>query len=223
MLKRLEFNGNAYVGIYCRTNNQFAFVQPTLPSKIAELIKSILKVDLIKVTIEGSNLIGPLVALNSNGIIITNFIDDNELDLIKKQFDGEIYIIDDKFNAAGNNILANDNGAIIHPMINEKTIKKIEGTLGVDTIQSTIAELNTVGTAGIATNKGLLCHPKITEKEQNMIEKIMNVEIKKGTVNHGMPYIGAGLVANSNGAIAGSTTTGVELNRIEDTLYLIGD
>lgn len=44
-----------------------------------------------------------------------------------------------------------------------------------------------------------------------------------GTVNHGVPYVGAGMVANGKGAIMGSKTTGIEMGRIEDALDLIGE
>ena len=39
-----------------------------------------------------------------------------------------------------------------------------------------------------------------------------------GTVNHGYPVIGSGLVANTKGAIIGKLTTGIEMGRIEEAL-----
>ena len=39
-----------------------------------------------------------------------------------------------------------------------------------------------------------------------------------GTVNHGSPVIGSGLIANSKGAIIGNQTTGIEMGRIEEAL-----
>ena len=41
-----------------------------------------------------------------------------------------------------------------------------------------------------------------------------------GTINHGVPFIGSGLVANSKGALVGDLTTGIELGRIEEALNL---
>ena len=35
------------------------------------------------------------------------------------------------------------------------------------------------------------------------------------------PYVGAGICASNEGAVAGSETTGPELNRIEDALGII--
>jgi translation initiation factor 6 len=42
----------------------------------------------------------------------------------------------------------------------------------------------------------------------------------EGTVNFGLPLVGAGIVANSNGAVCGRQSTGVELGRMEEALNL---
>ncbi len=221
MLKRVDFNGNPHVGVYCKANDSVAFIQPHLQKKDLKTIEEALEVKVVELTIGGSSIVGSLMAMNSNGIVVTDFIEEEEIAIIEKNFEGEILIIDDKYNAAGNNILANDYGAIVHPMLKDETVKKIEETLQVKARKATIASLNTVGMAAVATNRGVLCHPKAEEEEKKMLEEVLGVEVKIGTVNHGVPYVGAGLVANSHGAITGINTTGIELNRIEDALDLI--
>lgn len=222
MLKRIDFNGNAHVGVYCRANDTIAFIEPQLRKETVKVMEECLGVDVVELTIGGSSLVGSLATLNSYGMVVADFIEEKELAVIKEHFEGEVLIIDDKFNAAGNNILANDHGAIAHPLLKKTTVQHIEDTLNVEVVQAQIAELNTVGMAAVATNRGVLCHPKVPEDERAMLEDVMGVEVKTGTVNHGMPYVGAGLVANSHGAVAGITTTGIELNRIENALDLIG-
>ena len=78
--------------------------------------------------------------------------------------------------------------------------------------------LISVGMAAVVTNKGLLCHPKVTDSEKKMLEDVFDVEVMIGTVNHGFPLIGSGLVANTKGAIIGDQTTGIEMGRIEEAL-----
>ena len=90
--------------------------------------------------------------------------------------------------------------------------------LGVPAKKGTIASLGTVGMAAVVTNKGCLCHPKTTPEEVEQLEKVFDVDVMIGTVNHGFPMIGSGLVANSNGAIIGNMTTGIEMGRIEEAL-----
>ncbi len=220
MLKKIDFNGNSYIGIYCRVNDSIAFVQPSLPEKTKEEIEEILKVKAFELTIGSSTIIGSLLAINSNAIVVTDFIEKEEIEMIENKFDGEIFILDDKFNAAGNNILVNDYGAIVHPFMSDDTIKRLEKAIEVEVRKGTIAGLNTVGMLGLATNKGVLCHPKIRDDEKKLIEEVLDAEVNIGTVNHSVPFVGAGAVANRHGAIVGSFTTGIEMGRIEEALRL---
>ena len=75
--------------------------------------------------------------------------------------------------------------------------------------------------AAVVTNKGLLCHPKVEQDEKRQLEKIFNVSVMIGTVNHGVPLIGSGLVANTKGAVIGGLTTGIEMGRIEEALNFL--
>jgi translation initiation factor 6 len=129
-----------------------------------------------------------------------------------------VFPIKDVINAAGNDILTNDNGALVHPDLKSSTVKKISDILGVPVQKGTIASLGTVGMAAVVTNKGCLCHPKTSEEERKQLEKVFDVDVMIGTVNHGFSMIGSGLVANSKGAIIGNMTTGIEMGRIEESL-----
>jgi len=127
-----------------------------------------------------------------------------------------VFPVKDVINAAGNDILANDYGALVHPELKSTTIKQISTVLGVPVQKGTIASLGTVGMAAVVTNKGCLCHPKTTEEEMTQLKKVFDVDVMIGTVNHGFPMIGSGLVANTKGVIIGNMTTGIEMGRIEE-------
>ena len=70
------------------------------------------------------------------------------------------------------------------------------------------------------TGKGCICHPDVTEEEAAVIEDVLKVEVRKTTVNHGSRAVGAGVLANSKGALVGDSTTPIELGKIEDGLVL---
>ena len=147
-------------------------------------------------------------------------VDTETIKVIEQQgFD--VCIIEDKFNAAGNDVLINDKGALVHPNLEDKAIEQIERTCNVPVYRGTIGSLKTVGMAAVVTNKGLLCHPKVTQEEQHQLEKVFDATAMIGTVNHGVPLIGSGLVANTKGAIIGNLTTGIEMGRIEEALGFI--
>ncbi|RLF28704.1 MAG: translation initiation factor IF-6 [Thermoplasmata archaeon] len=220
MLQLLDFNENPNIGVYCRANDKVAFLQKNLSKKVKKKIEKALEVKLVELNISDASIIGSLMVLNSKGAVVTDFADDETIKKIEEQ-GLKVFVIKDIINAAGNDILANDYGALIHPDIRDYSMKKIGETLDVPVYRGTIASLKTVGMAAVATNKGVLCHPKATEEEKKMLKKIFKVDVMIGTINHGFPLIGSGLVANSKGAIIGKLTTGIEMGRIEEALGLL--
>lgn len=217
MFELLDFNENPNVGVYCRTNDNVAFLQQKLLKRIKKRIKNALQVDLEELAIYDSTIVGSLLAMNSHGAVITWIANQSVIEAISNH-GLQVTMIKDVLNAAGNDILVNDYGAMVHPKMKSDTIKKLKKTLQVPVERGTIAEQDIVGMAAVVTNQGCLCHPKITSDEKQHLEKLFNVESMIGTVNHGDPMIGSGLVANSKGAIIGLNTTGIEMGRIEEAL-----
>lgn len=213
----MTFNENPNLGVFCRTNDKVAFICKGLLKKVKKKIELTLGVKLFELSIADATIIGSLLTFNSNGAVVTDFVDADTVKIIKDQ-GLDVCIIADALNAAGNDILVNDNGALVHPDLNDASIKDIEKTLKVPVYKGTISSLKTVGMAAVVTNKGLLCHPKVTDEEINVLKEVFNVDVMIGTVNHGSPVIGSGLVANSKGAIIGNLTTGIEMGRIEEAL-----
>jgi len=217
MLQLLDFNENPNVGVFCRTNDDVTFVQRALPKKIKQKIVETLDAKLVELNIADASIIGSLLTFNSKGAVVTDFVDYGSIKLIEKQ-GLDVCVISDKLNAAGNDILVNDKGALVHPDMRDKSLKMMEKVFDVPIYKGTIGSLNTVGMAAVVTNKGLLCHPKVTEDEKRVLEKVFDVNVMIGTVNHGVPLIGSGLVANTKGVIIGNLTTGIEMGRIEEAL-----
>jgi translation initiation factor 6 len=213
----LDFNENPNVGVFCRTNDNIAFIRKGLLKKVKKNIISTLDVELIEISIADATIIGSLLSFNSNGAVVADFVDADVVKIIEDQ-DLKVCVVSDNINAAGNDILVNDNGALVHPDLRDKSLKEIEKTLNVPVFRGTIGSLKTVGMAAVVTNKGLLCHPKVTDEEKSLLEKVFDVNVMIGTVNHGSPVIGSGLVANTKGAIIGNLTTGIEMGRIEEAL-----
>lgn len=218
MLRKLDINGNPYIGVYCHANDEFALVPPEFSKKMISQIEEGLDVEVIQTTIANSSIIGVLVCSNSQGMVVTNFAESRELKALKGRLN--ILYINDVLNAVGNNILANDRFAMVHPDIGKDTIKEIEDTLSVEILKGKIAGLKTVGAACVLTNKGLLCHPHASKHELDLLKERFEVNADIGTANYGVPLVGACAIANTKGAIVGSTTTPIELGRIEEALGL---
>ena len=219
MFLQQDFHENPNVGVFCRANDTIAFLRKGLSKKIKIKLAETLDVELFELTIADANIIGSLLVCNSQGVIATDLIDESNKKLIT-DCGFTLCVIDDIYNAVGNDILVNDSGGLIHPDFDDRIVSEMEDVLGVSLTKGTIGGLKTVGMAAVVTKNGLLCHPKVSEKEKKVLESVFQVPVMIGTVNHGVPLIGSGLIANTKGFVVGSRTTGIEMGRIEEALKL---
>ncbi|HUR70191.1 MAG TPA: translation initiation factor IF-6 [Candidatus Thermoplasmatota archaeon] len=217
---KLDLNGSPYLGVFARASDKAVLVPGQTPESVLAEITRALAVPAVSMSVGGANIIGSVVAMNSHGAIVADFVDEAEIAALEK-LGLKVGRVAGKFNAAGNNILVNDHGAFLNPDFSKQAEKLVAEVLGVPVERGTLAGLKTVGSAAAVTSRGVLCHPKTTDEELDMLEKLFKVEADIGTVNHGAPFIGAGLIANKNGGVAGTLSTGPELNRIENALNLI--
>lgn len=218
---QIDLHGSPYLGVFARASDRAVLVPPGTPEPVLAEVSRALGVPAHTLSVGGSNIIGSVVAMNSRGAIVADFADDAEIKTLEGLGLG-VGRVAGKFNAAGNNILANDHAAFVNPDFSREAQKQVAEVLGVPVERGTLAGLKTVGSAACVTSKGVLCHPKTSDAELDLLEALFKTEADIGTVNHGAPFIGAGLVANKNGAVVGSLSTGPELNRIENALDLIG-
>jgi translation initiation factor 6 len=213
--------GSASIGVYSLATDKIVIIPKLVPLKKAETISEWLKAKLIQTTIGGSILIGALASANSNGILLPHFVREEEIQIIKSVFEGNIAVMEKKKTAHGNMVLANDYGAIVDPRLKEEDIREISDTLGVEVVPSEIADLPYVGSLAIATNKGIVAHPLLKDSERKLLGDVLKVPVDVGTINCGIPYVGTGIIGNSHTAIAGSMTTGPEIFIIGNALDVV--
>ncbi|MDO5851242.1 MAG: translation initiation factor IF-6 [Methanobacteriaceae archaeon] len=215
MIQRFDIDGNPNLGVSIVANEKLAIVSPGLQESYVNVLKETLNVPIIKTPISGSNLAGVLITGNSNGLLVSEHVYNHEMNAIN-QIEKNVTIISDKLTALGNVILINDEGAIVSPSLSKKSQEIIKNNLDVEVKESTIAGYDIVGSVASATNKGALVHPNTKPEEISLIEDTLKVPVEIGTVNRGIKLVGSCIVANSNGVVVGTKTTGPELARIEE-------
>ena len=188
-----------------------------MTKKKAEDFRQCLGVRSCVTNIGGCALLGVLVTSNSNGIVLPHIIQDHELNAVR-ELEVKVTVAQERWTALGNLVLANDNGAVIHPGASESLAKTVAETLDVDIVTATIGGLPYVGSLAVATNQGVLAYHAMTDREREIIEKALKVPVEAGTINGGISYIKAGLLANTKGAVVGPLTSGPELMAITRTL-----
>ena len=157
--------------------------------------------------------------MNSNGAAVSGLAEEAELEIIRKQI--PIVLLPDYINAAGNNILVNDHGAVVNPDFPDSIMKQLEELFGVEVVRSAIAGCNTIGSLCKCNNKGCVCTIDATDDDVELLKEVLKVqEVQRTTVNHGSKYVGSGVIANSKGALVGDATTPIEMGRLEEGLVL---
>lgn len=218
MLRVSDYNGVEFIGVYTVANEAMAILPMDSEDRFQDDISTALEVECHRGTIAGTNLIGSLVAMNSYGVALNNFVTDTEMKVFS---DLQVARLDDRINACGNNILVNDNGCLVNPEMNDRSLHLLEEVFNVEVVRGTVAGQNTVGSVCKVTNKGLICHPSSSDSDLIMLRDLFKVETKITTLNYGSPYVGASIVANSKGGVVGSRSTPIEQGRVEEALDII--
>jgi translation initiation factor 6 len=206
--------------MFLKGNDSVCLVPMDTMDKLKDRIESRLKTRTIKTSVSGTNLIGLYTAMNQSGIILPQLALDSEVETLRKE-GLNVHVSFENMNAHGNNIVANDKGGIINPVVSDEERRKMEDVLGVELIPMSIAGHNTVGSCAIATNRGFLTHYKTSEDELKKIEKALHVKGSRGTVNLGVGFVGMGALVNSNGYLVGEKTSAHEIGRLEEAFDMI--
>lgn len=214
-VRRVDFGRIPYIGAFALSTDKVALFPRRFHLK--EEAAGVLNVPFVRLDVSRSPLIGILVAGNSNCLVCS--------DLFELSAGGETMLevryIPGKFTAFGNLILANDYGALASPDLPDATLEIIGKSLRVPVKRGTIAGFKNVGAVGVATNRGALLHPDVTGEELEAVEKVLGVPADVGTACGGTKFVGLCIIANSHAALAGTTTTGPELGRIESSLGFV--
>lgn len=215
MAELLAVHGNPLIGLYARVSDEFAVVG-IRDVKFEQILREELDVETVRTTVAGSELVGAMVAMNSEGIIVSKHVMSKELERLEKI--AEVLVLDTDVTCMGNVIAMNDRGAVVHPDLESEVLLEISDFMNIDVSKGTVGGIKTVGMSCVVTNRGALVNPNTSEWEMKKIEEILKVEPVKGTVNFGSEMVGTGLIANSKGYVAGKDTTGFELGVIEEAL-----
>jgi len=214
MERTISFGGDPSIGVFSRVFDDLAVIPPTAPADFESALKDYLGVEIIKTTIQGCEIIGSLLSGNSRGFVVSGLATENEIGILKEY--GDIYLLTHTMNAAGNIIMANDSIAVVHPGMPADMAREVGEFLGTKVLPLSLGGIKTVGMAGVATGKGIMVHPRSTGHEIRRLEEATEIPVGTGSVGMGSGLVGAGLLVNRNGYLAGSGTTGFELGRVED-------
>lgn len=212
---------SSHIGAFATATDNLLFIGSGILEKDKKVMEEALSVPHVDLTISYSDLVGIFSRANSNGIILSNLVEKEEVERLKSLMLGiNVGVIGSELNAVGNNIIANDKIAIVNPEYGHEEVKQIGDILGVEVLKGPSMKYKTVGASNILTNRGMLMNNRSTESEEEIISRATKLKPVLTTANTGLLYIGLSAVANSNGAVVGKETTGFELQRLMEGLDL---
>ncbi|MFY9795405.1 MAG: translation initiation factor IF-6 [Candidatus Nitrosopolaris sp.] len=208
---RYSYYKSPNIGLFAKTNDRiiilpFGFAK----TKTAKLLEYLGVEEEIYTSVANTRLIGPMTAMNNNGILVPSIATDEEI-LILKGTGLNVDRLNSKFTAIGNLISTNDNGALVSPLFKGEVDQQVRDALGVPVHSMTVGGYIQTGSMIVATNSGAVVHPKATEEEVKVISETLQVQAEPVTVNGGTPFLSSGILANSKSVVVGTSTNGPEL------------
>ncbi len=137
MERTITFDGDPNIGVFARVVGDIAIIPPDSTPEFRHAVKESLNVEVIETTIQGSSIIGSLVAGNSRGVVVSGLATEEEIGKLAKH--RKVFLLSDTMNAAGNVIMANDTFAAVHPDMPESVAKAIGEFLEVEVITLVLA------------------------------------------------------------------------------------
>ena len=210
-LHLLDIYRSPNIGVFLKANEKFLLVPKGLATTKSDKFSSLLGVSAVPTSIGESRLLGPLVSMNSHGVLVSRLAESEELAEIKAATGMNVSRLDSKLTSVGNLVAANDKFALVSPALDSRAVSQVRDVLGTEVERTSIGDYYQVGSLVVATNKGAAVYPGIEETEVDRLGGLLGVDAYPTSVNRGVPYVASGLVANSKNAVVGSQTTGPEL------------
>jgi translation initiation factor 6 len=198
------------IGIFVRANDKLMIVPHGFADTKSDKLAEYLQVEQVRASVAGTRLLGPMAAMNNNGILLPAIAEEEEVQALRQLTHLNVEKLASKYTAVGNLVAANDRGAVVSTMLRESD-HQIRDVLGVEAEYIDLGGFIQTGAMVIATNAGAGVHPKATEDEIKAISDALRVPAEPLTVNGGVPFLSSGIVANNRNIVVGSLTSGPEL------------
>lgn len=207
---RYTFYKSPNIGIFVRANDSVMLLPHGFAETKSDKLAEYLQVRPVPTSIASTRLIGPMSVMNNNGILLPSLAEDDEVSWLRQNTGLNVERLASKFTAVGNLIAANDNGALVSPLLKEVE-GQVQDVLGVPAHSIGISGFVQTGAVVVATNAGAAVHPKATEDEVKAVSEALQVPAEPLTINGGVPFLSSGIVGNTKAVVVGSLTSGPEL------------
>ena len=85
MERTITFAGDPNIGVFARVVGDIAIIPPEAPEDFKVAVRQALNVELVETTIQGSAIIGSLVAGNSRGVVVSGLATEREIGILSER------------------------------------------------------------------------------------------------------------------------------------------
>ena len=213
----IDYNGNPNIGLYAFATDDYCLVPETAPEKFVNQIIKNLEVEVIRLNIAGTPLLGALLISAGKKLFVPKIVLDREINKLK-QLGIKHKIIDSELTALGNNIFVGKKTMLLNPDYDKETRKILEKETGLKTELLKINDLKTPGSLMKGNDYGVVMSSLLEQKSRLLRRKLGFENFETTTVNFGNPFISLGIIVNNKGLLLGKTTTGYEAMQIQRAL-----
>lgn len=213
-IKKTKIMGSNYLGLFSIINDSLCLLPNNTEDFAKKIIEETLDVKVITTSLYESSLLAVFGKMNNKNIFLPNYILPREIETIEKEI--KVKIIDTQ-SAIGNLIELNDEKAILSTILKKEEIKTIQKT-NIQILTTNIANTSSIGSSIALTNKNFIINPNASSEEIKTIQEFLKMKGGASTANTGDAFIRNSIIANKNGFVVGETTTGHEINRIDEAL-----
>ena len=214
--KILNFDGLVNVGLYGFVTDKFLLLGQEVNEKYDEVLKEIFQVDIIRMTIAGTSLIGVFCAGTENKVLVPHIAFDQELEILKEH-GIEYEIIESNITCLGNNVIVAGEKVLISPKFSLKVTEQIEAALDKEAIRLQLMDIEASASLMAIRKNNLLTTYNLSDNEVEKLEEL-GFNVTTGSIAFGSQYIKAGLLVNTNGLLVSEQSGGPEVVNAETAL-----
>jgi len=211
---KVSIRKNPFIGAYVALHNKRALVSPVVTQSFRKNLREVLGVEYIASSTVGLVYsVNVMVAMNSNGIVLPKTISEEELKEISK-LEIPKFIVQSKFLAWGNLVVANDKGCIISEYVPNEEASKIADFLGVDWIKISVGNYRSIGPFFAVSNEFGLASNLVKPETIEKVAEVLKIKIVPTTLNGGETLVKLGALVHDKAILVGKRTSGTELLNI---------
>jgi translation initiation factor 6 len=214
-VKMLNISGDAAVGLYLVSNDDYTLIPPGLSEEAKQIIESTLGTTLVETTAGGYRIPGAFSVMTNNYLLLSNIYTEEEINHLRQELDMAIYVLDSDINVIANTVLVHDNKALISYLYSQQLEEELQKLLGVEVERIRLGPVDVFAQYLVPLEDKLLAAPIYSKDELKFFADKLGLErIVQTTVNRGSIFLRSGMVANSKGILLGDLTTPIEYEQI---------